>query len=473
MTSSFAVILGYVALQLVIAWLVSRRITGEDDYLVAGRSLGPVLCTFSIFATWFGAETCVAAAAATYEGGLSAASGDPFGYALCLLILGAVFARALWNRKLSTFADLYRQRYGPNAERLFAILLIPSSLLWAAAEIRAMGQVLAANSEFGVFAAMTFAAAVAVAYTTLGGLKADAITDLVQGGTIALGVLALAWTVFGRPGGVSLGELPRERLMLLDTSRPALENLELWALPVLGGLFAAEIVARVAAARSAAVAQRGTVLGGVLFLGFGTLVAVLGVAASTMEVEGVEHSEQILLELASAQLGPLWATLFSGALVAAILSTVDSALLTAGSLAAHNLVIPLRPHMDDRARLRLNRLAVVGFGVLAYFLATRFESVYELIEQSSAFATAGVVVATPIALFTRVGGPAAAISSLLAGAGFYWYGAYLAQWPYPYLTAVAAAVAAYAAGTLLGRSRSMCAQNHLGASARTDLPKRD
>ena len=159
MTSSFAVILGYVALQLVIAWLVSRRIAGEDDYLVAGRSFGPVLCTFSIFATWFGAETCVAAAAATYEGGLSAASGDPFGYALCLLILGAVFARALWNRKLSTFADLYRQRYGPNTERLFAILLIPMSLFWAAAQIRAMGQVLSANSDLGVFAAMTFAAA--------------------------------------------------------------------------------------------------------------------------------------------------------------------------------------------------------------------------------------------------------------------------------------------------------------------------
>ncbi len=317
---------------------------------------------------------------------------------------------------------------------------------------------------------MTFSAAVVVAYTTLGGLKADAITDLVQGGTIALGLLALAWTVFGGAGGVSVRELPRERLTLLDTSRPALENLELWVLPVLGGLFAAEIVARVAAARSAAVAQRGTVLGGVLFLGFGTLVAVLGVAASTMEVEGVEHSEQILLELASAQLGPLWATLFSGALVAAILSTVDSALLTAGSLAAHNLVIPLRPHMDDRARLRLNRLAVVGFGVLAYFLATRFESVYELIEQSSAFATAGVVVATPIALFTRVGGPAAAISSLLAGAGFYWYGAYLAQWPYPYLTAVAAAVAAYAAGTLLERSRSMCAQTRISNLIQTSRP---
>jgi Na+/proline symporter len=149
--------------------------------------------------------------------------------------------------------------------------------------------------------------------------------------------------------------------------------------------------------------------------------------------------------------------MFSGALVAAILSMVDSALLTAGSLAAHNIIIPLRPEMSDRARLRLNRLSVVGFGLIAYCLANWFESVYELIEQSSAFASAGVVVVTPLALFSRVGGSAAAISSLLAGVGVYCYGAFLAQWPYPYLTAVAAAAAAYAAGTLLGRSRPICA----------------
>lgn len=457
MTASFAVILGYVALQLVIAWVVSRQISGEDDYLVAGRSLGPVLCTFSIFATWFGAETCVAAAAATYEGGLSAGAGDPFGYALCLLLLGAFFARALWNRKLSTFADLYRQRYGPNTERLFAVLLIPMSLLWAAAQIRAMGQVLAANSDLGLFAAMTFAAVVVVAYTTLGGLKADAITDLIQGGTIALGVLALAWAVVGGEGGLSWADLPRERLSLLDTSKPTLENLELWAVPVLGSLFVAEIISRIAASRSASVARGGTLLGGVLFLGLGTVVALLGVAASTMEIEGVEHSEQILLKLAAVYLGPVWATIFSGALVAAILSTVDSALLTAGALAAHNIIIPLRPRMSDRARLRLNRLSVVSFGLIAYCLANWFESVYELIEQTSAFASAGVVVVTPIALFSRVGGAGAAIASLLAGVGVYSYGAFFAQWSYPYLTAVAAAAVGYAAGTLFGRSRPVCA----------------
>jgi Na+/proline symporter len=288
----------------------------------------------------------------------------------------------------------------------------------------------------------------------MGGLKADAITDLIQGGTIALGIVALAFTVFGGEGGVSWGDLPSERLTLLDNSRSPLENMELWAVPVLGSLFTAEIVARVAASRSAAVAQGGALAGGLIFLGLGTIVALLGVAASTMEFDGAAHSEQILLTLAAAQLGPFWVTLFSAALVAAILSTVDSALLTAGSLLAHNIVIPLRPRIDDRARLRLNRLSVVGFGLIAYALANLFESVYELIEQASAFAGAGVVVVTPIALFSRVGGVPSAISSLLAGLFVYSYGAYLAQWPYPYLTSVAAAAFAYATSALIERQHS-------------------
>ena len=57
-----AAIFAYVALQMLVGVYVSRQIQNEDDYLLAGRSLGPVLATFSIFATWFGAETCIGAA---------------------------------------------------------------------------------------------------------------------------------------------------------------------------------------------------------------------------------------------------------------------------------------------------------------------------------------------------------------------------------------------------------------------------
>ncbi|MEN8259455.1 MAG: hypothetical protein ABFS02_02520 [Pseudomonadota bacterium] len=72
-------VLIYVLLQLLIGIVVSRRIANEDDYLLAGRSLGTGMAMFSVFATWFGAETCIGAAGSVYASGLSGGSVDPFG----------------------------------------------------------------------------------------------------------------------------------------------------------------------------------------------------------------------------------------------------------------------------------------------------------------------------------------------------------------------------------------------------------
>lgn len=56
-------------LQLALGYVVFRSIRTEDDYLLAGRKLGYVLATFSIFATWFGAESCIGTAGAARSGG--------------------------------------------------------------------------------------------------------------------------------------------------------------------------------------------------------------------------------------------------------------------------------------------------------------------------------------------------------------------------------------------------------------------
>ena len=73
-----AALIAYVGLQLGVGLLVSRRIATESDYLIAGRRLGPVLVTSSMFATWFGAESCISASGAVYSFGLEGATADPF-----------------------------------------------------------------------------------------------------------------------------------------------------------------------------------------------------------------------------------------------------------------------------------------------------------------------------------------------------------------------------------------------------------
>jgi hypothetical protein len=94
--------------------------------------MGPLLATGTLFATWFGAETCLGGAGAAYADGVSLATAEPFAYGLCIVFLGLVFATRLWNLRLTTLADFFRVRFAPSVERVAAVLMIPTSLLWAA-----------------------------------------------------------------------------------------------------------------------------------------------------------------------------------------------------------------------------------------------------------------------------------------------------------------------------------------------------
>jgi SSS family solute:Na+ symporter len=195
-------ILGYIVLQLVLGVVVSKRIRTESDFLLAGRNLGYALAKFSIFATWFGAESCVGTAGVAYVDGLAGVTADPFGYTICLLLMGLVFAVPLWKMKLTTIADFFRHRYSLSAERLTALLMVPTSLLWAAAQIRAFGQVFSASSQLELTFAITIAAFVVIIYTALGGLLADAITDIIQGIVLIVGLFFVFYSIVGDLGGI-------------------------------------------------------------------------------------------------------------------------------------------------------------------------------------------------------------------------------------------------------------------------------
>src|SRR4026209_1637326 len=84
-------ILGYVLAQFAVGTWVSRRMVNEADYILAGRRLGVGLITFSVFATYFGAEAIVASGGAVYEKGLSGALVDPIGYASAIIIVCVFF----------------------------------------------------------------------------------------------------------------------------------------------------------------------------------------------------------------------------------------------------------------------------------------------------------------------------------------------------------------------------------------------
>jgi Na+/proline symporter len=127
MSQFLVFLLVYIGLQFTVVFFLSKRIKNEKDYLVGGQQIPTFLLMFSLFATWFGAETCIGTSGEVYEKGISGGRADPFGYSLCLFFLGLVIAKKIWNSNYATLSDFYRHRFGEKTEKLASILLLVSS----------------------------------------------------------------------------------------------------------------------------------------------------------------------------------------------------------------------------------------------------------------------------------------------------------------------------------------------------------
>jgi solute:Na+ symporter, SSS family len=444
----------YLGLQVGLSLWLSRGIRTEGDFLLGGRKLSTPLVAFSMFATWFGAESCLGSSGAIYESGLAGARADPLGYGLCLFLLGALLAERLWKGGYVTLGDLYRARYGALAERLVVLILVPSSIIWAAAQIRAFGQVVSATMSVDVNLAIYASAAFVIAYTYYGGLMGDVLTDLIQGLILALSLLGMLWVVLDHQGGVlpSVDSIDRSRLSLFKDGEGVVAQLDRFCVPVLGSLVAQELVARVVASSSGRIAKRASFWASGLYLFVGAAPVLLGLIGPEL-VPHLDDPEQLLPVLARRLLPSFWYGVFSCALISAILSTIDSVLLSSAALLSHNLVVPIFGLETEAQKLRSVRGLVALSGIVSLWIALHAVSIYELVEQASAFGTAGVLVTTLVALFLPKACTSAAISALGVGLVMTPLAEYVLGWPAPFLTSIAAATGTYFAVALVRSSR--------------------
>jgi Na+/proline symporter len=449
----------YLIAQIAVGYLVSKRIKTEGDFFLAGRNLPTWMVSMSLFATWFGAETCIGSSAAVYEVGLSGSRADPFGYTLCLVFMGLLLAARLWRGGYTTLADFYRDSYGSFIEKFSVWILFPSSLFWAAAQIRAFGQVVAASTSLPVETAIIGAAIFVIIYTLMGGLLGDIITDVLQGLIVAIGLAAVFILTFQHIPDLStiLSQMSPERLSIVGEDESWFTRLDRWAVPVLGSLVAQELISRVLASKNAKVAVRSSYISAAMYLMMGSLPVFLGLIGPQI-LPGLEDSEQFLVSWANTILPPVFFTIFAGALISAILATIDSILLSLSALLTHNILIPALKVKDDKTKLKLARLVVIASGTIAFAIAMTSDSIYDLVETASAFGTSGVLVITLAALVIKNPSAWAAGFALTVGIVTTPLAEHAWQLEAPFISSILAAGVAFALGhffdPLLSRQRA-------------------
>lgn len=445
---NWGVLVTFLGVQIALGIWAARRVHSESDYFVAGRTLGLPLVSMSLFATWFGAETCLGASGAVYRSGLSGGRADPFGYTICLIGVGLLLATGLARGRFVTLGDLFRERFGPSVERLVVLLLVPSSLIWGAAQVRALGQVLSETSSLPTEPAIVVAACFVVAYTFVGGLLGDVVNDFLQGIVLAIGLVGLAVAVVPQlPPDVFERTFTPERLALWPPDESIWVQLDRWAVPIFGSLVTQEMVARLLAAKSATVARRGSFIAAGIYLVVGSIPVLLGLVGPVLAPD-LADPERLLPVLAARTLSPILFVVFACALLSAILSTVDSVLLSSSALLAHNVLVPAlgwtgESAANEKRKVWLGRLVVLLSGAFALAVALSAESIYALVELASTLGTAGLGVTTLVALHAKKPNRRAAFTALCVGAVTNPTLEYGFDFSAPFLTAFAASTLSY------------------------------
>ncbi len=409
-------IVAYVIVQIFIGVYLSRKIKNEADYFVGGRRVSFFLVSFSLFATWFGAETCLGSSGAVYETGLSGSRADPFGFSLCLFLMGFLLAGKLRRKNYLTLADFIKDRYGFLAEKLVVWVMIPSSIIWGAAQLRAFGQILSVSTALPLNLMICLSAILVITYTVLAGLLGDIYTDLIQGSIVVISLVILAAIVLTRIPDLAaiFREMPPDRWKILGVGESIWERLDRWAVPVLGSLVVQEAISRFLAARNPREAVRACHTAGGIYFFTGLIPLFLGFIGPWL-LPGLTDREQFLVVLSHRFLPGILSIIFLGAMISAILSTVDSILLACAALFSHNFLLPILRIKKEKTRVLVGRLAVVISGLTALVIALSGNRIYDLVLLAAAFGTAGVLVITMFGLYSKLNSQKAALVTLVGG----------------------------------------------------------
>lgn len=433
-------LLGFIGVYLfgtvLIGWWASKKVKTTKDFVIAGRRLPTSLAACALFATWFGSETILGAPAEFAEKGVLGVIEDPFGAALCLVLVGSIYARPLYKLNILTFNDFFKMRFGRTAEITSAIFMIPSYFGWIAAQLVALAIVLKTIIGIPLIYGIVLCTIVVVFYTYFGGMWAVSITDAVQSIMIIIGLLLLAFTLANQAGGIKmvLDAQPEGFFQFLPEAKPmaVMEYFAAWITIGLGSIPQQDVFQRVMAANSENTAVRSGIIAGLMYVTIGLIPLFIGLSANYLYPTENPADTQMIIPVIVLKHGSLFLQiLFFGALLSAILSTTSGAILAPATVLGENLLKPMLKNKTDKVMLHTMRLSVVGVAICAAFLASSKSNIYELVGLSSALSLVSLFSPLTAGLFWKSTSSIGAILSMISGMITWIFAEFVIQIPIP------------------------------------------
>jgi SSS family solute:Na+ symporter len=389
-----------------------------QDYFLASRALPWWAIGTSLIAANISAEQIIGMSGSGYVIGLGIASYEWMS-ALTLILVGKYFLPVFLTNRIYTMPEFLQKRFSSEVRTVMAIFWLGvyifvnlTSILWLGAT--AVHTVAGVEIQTALIALGVFAGA----YALYGGLKAVALTDIVQVSLLVLGGLIISYLaldkVSGHQGIVHGFEylqthFPEHFRMILPRSDPNYKDLPglsvllggLWVMNVSYWGFNQYIIQRALAAKDIREAQKGIVLAGFLKLLMPVIIVLPGIAAVAL-APGLPRADEAYPHL-MAMLPPGILGLVFAALIAAIVASMGSKINSIATIFTMDVYRPMRPQASPEHLVMVGRIvavvALITAIVVAKPLLGSFDQAFQFIQEFTGFFTPGICVIFLLGMF--------------------------------------------------------------------------
>lgn len=404
-----AMVAAYIVIIVWLGFYFARRAKTTDDYFLAGRTLTWWLIGSSLFATNISSSTIIGMAGEAYGTGIAVYNYEWM--AVVILVIFAVFMIPFYlQTRVYTMPEFLEKRFDTRSRYYFSGLTILGNILIDTAGALYAGglvvQMIYPNVPMWI--SVVILAVLAGLYTIAGGLSAVVYTDAIQAVLLFVGTAVVSVLAFNAVGSweAVTAVTPPEMLSLI---RPADDPVLPWPGLVTGVLLLGFyfwttnqfMVQRVLGARDVNHARWGALFAGLLKLPVIFIMVLPGTFARVL-YPGLERADLVfptmMFDLLPAGIRGIIIT----ALVAAIMSSVDSTLNSASTLVTMDFVKKLNPAANQRTLVIVGRIVTFVFMVFAAAWAPqilKFPSLWTYLQQVLAYLSPPIVSCFVVGIF--------------------------------------------------------------------------
>jgi sodium/proline symporter len=383
MSVMIAVFFVYLLILAGLAWWSRTETHSMSGYFIAGKKLPPWVVAFSTNATGESGWLLLGLTGMGYAVGAQAfwvMAGEVLGIGLAWLLMSRRLKRLADCADAITVPDVLAARFGDSRHLLRSISVLIILLMvgaYVAAQMVATGKAFAGFTELNYAQGVLLGASVIIAYTLVGGYKAVAWTDLVQGVLMLLGLILIPIVAIRAAGGWSqvVQILRAEDPGLLSAWGPngssgialiAIFSFLAIGLPFMG---VPQLMVRFMSARSEKSLLPAMTISVIVILCFDMGAVLTGMAGRAL-FPGLGDPETILPLLSTELLPPVLAAVMMVVVLAAIMSTVDSLLILASSAVVRDYLQKIRSSVKtDEALAKTGKFVTLVIGLIGVVFA--------------------------------------------------------------------------------------------------------